>query len=197
MSTARTWGSTEEERARSYPCDRWLAEPDDVCFRAIDVAAPPEVVYRWLCQLRAGPYSYDWIDNLGRRSPRTLTPGLEELASGQRIMTIFRLVDHEQDSHITMVLDRPAAARMFGEIAVTYQVVPATGGSRLIVKMIIRRPSGPFRLVAPLLPAADLVMMRKQMRTLKRLAEGQAGGQATRVAGSRAEPVRAEPVDRG
>lgn len=170
-SVARTWGSTAAERARAYPCDHWLPDADDVCFRAIDVAAPPGVMFRWLCQLRAAPYSYDWIDNGGRRSPRQLTPGLDDLAAGQRFMSIFRLVEHERDRHLTMVLDRPGAQRMFGALALTYEVVGSAGGSRLIAKLLIRRPSGPFRLLAPLLPAADLVMMRKQLRTLKQLAE--------------------------
>jgi hypothetical protein len=171
MKTARTWGSTAAERARDYPCDRWLDDPDDTCFRAIDVAAPPEVAFRWLCQLRAAPYSYDWIDNGGRRSPRTLTPGLDELAEGQRVMRIFRLVDHERDHHLTMVLDSPGGARRFGAIALTYEVVASPGGSRLVAKMLVRRTKGWFRVFAPLLPVADLVMMRKQLRTLKRLAE--------------------------
>jgi hypothetical protein len=167
----RDWGSTAAERARPYPCDRWLRDADDVCFRAIDVAAPPAVLFRWLCQLRAAPYSYDWIDNRGRRSPRQLTPGLEQLAAGQRVMSIFRLVDHERDRHLTMVLDSPGAQRLFGALALTYEVAAAAGGSRLVVKLLIRRPAGPLRLLAPVLPAADLFMMRKQLRTLKQLAE--------------------------
>jgi hypothetical protein len=169
LSTSRTWGSTEEERNASYPCDQLMAEPDDVLWRAIDVAAPPPVVFRWLCQLRAAPYSYDWIDNFGRRSPRTLTPGLDQLEVDQKVMTIFRLVDFEPDRHLTIVLER--GKRAFGEIAVSYQVEPAPGGSRLIVKMLVRRPTGSARLFSRLLPAGDLVMMRKQLRTLKQLAE--------------------------
>jgi hypothetical protein len=167
----RTWGATPSERARAYPCDGLLADADDALYRAIDVDAPPGVVFRWLCQLREAPYSYDWIDNRGRRSPRQLTPGLDELEVGQRVMSIFRLVEFERDRHMTMVLDRPSSVRAFGEIAATYEVVPSERGSRILVKMLIRRPSGPFRLLAPLLPAGDLVMMRKQLRTLKRLAE--------------------------
>ncbi len=182
---ARTWGSTEEERAATYPCDRWLAEPDDQLWRAIDVAAPPAVVFRWLCQLRAAPYSYDWIDNLGRRSPRELTPGLDELAEGQRVMTIFRLVEFARDRHITVVLER--GRRVFGELAVTYAVDPAPGGaSRLIAKLVVKRPRGVGRVLSPLLPGGDLVMMKKQLRTLKELAERDAA--LTAAAASPASP---------
>lgn len=168
-TAARTWGSTEEERAAAYPCDRYLAEPDDQLWRAIDVAAPPAVLFRWLCQLRAAPYSYDWIDNLGRRSPRELTPGLDELAEGQRVMTIFRLIEFERDRHITLMLERGKG--MFGQLAMTYAVHPAPGGSRLVAKLVVKRPRGVGRVLSPLLPAGDLVMMKKQLRTLKELAE--------------------------
>jgi len=168
---ATTWGSTPEERARRFPCDG-LIEADDELWRAIDVAAPAATTFRWLCQLRAAPYSYDWIDNWGRRSPRQLTDGLDQLAVGQRAMTIFRLVAFEPGRHLTMRLVDPGGRRAFGDVAVTYEAVstgPST--SRIVVKMLVRRPRGPFRLLAPLLPAGDLIMMRKQLRNLKALAE--------------------------
>jgi Polyketide cyclase / dehydrase and lipid transport len=176
MGAITDWGSTASERSASFPCDRLLADPDDTLFRAVDVAAPPETVFRWLCQLRAAPYSYDWIDNLGRRSPRELTPGLEQLEVGQTVCRIFRLAEFEPDRHITLVMHDRGARRAFGDVVLTYRVTPAVGGSRLLAKLLVRRPrAGLARLLAPLLPAGDLVMMRKQLLTLKALAEGGAG----------------------
>ena len=45
--------------------------------RSVDIAAPPEDVWPWLAQMgfgRAGWYSWDLIDNLGRRSATELHP---------------------------------------------------------------------------------------------------------------------------
>ena len=75
-SVVETWGSSAEERAATYPCDALIDEPDGVVVRAIEITAPPELVFRWLCQLQIAPYSYDLIDNLGRRGPRHIIDGL-------------------------------------------------------------------------------------------------------------------------
>jgi hypothetical protein len=164
------WGSTRDERRRVFACDRHLPDADAALFRAVDVEAPAAIVFRWLCQLRAAPYSYDWIDNLGRRSPRVLTPGLDDLALGQRVMTFFTLVDFERDRQVTCV----ARSAMLGDIAVTYTVAAAGDGrSRIVVKLLVRHArSAVVRAVQrTLLPAGDLVMMRRQLLNLKALAE--------------------------
>ena len=107
------------------------------------VNAPPALLFRWLCQLRAAPYSYDWLDNLGRQSPRRLTPGLDRLQVGQRIMTVFQLAAFEPDRHITAVLDRPGA--LFDDLAVTYLIVPeAEERCRLVVKLAVAYPRTPI-----------------------------------------------------
>jgi hypothetical protein len=171
-SPALIWGSTSEERQLPFPCDQHLADPDSVCWRAVGVDAPVSVVFRWLCQLRVAPYSYDRLDNLGRRSPQTLTEGLDQLELGQRFMTMFELVDFERDRHITLLANR--FQWIFGEWAVSYMALPAEGGGcRLLVKLLGRYRYGRIgRLLGtPTLPWLDLFMMRRQLLNLKALAE--------------------------
>jgi hypothetical protein len=170
----QAWGATDDDLRRPLPCDRVLPDAELVVHRAVDVAAPPELVFRWLCQLRAAPYSYDLLDNLGRRSPRTLTPGLEQLERGQKFMMIYELVDFEPGRHITV--RSKAFPWMIGTQAVTYQVQPRPGGgSRLVANRRVKPPKGVFwPMVNFNLPVIDLIMTRKQLRTLKKLAERQA-----------------------
>lgn len=140
--------------------------------------ASPEIVFRWLCQLRVAPYSYDWIDNRGRASPPALTPGLDDLAVGQSVMEIFRLESFETPVHLT--LSTPAGGRgegLFGPIRVTYWARPESDARvRLLVKLRLGPAHGVFSRVArTLLAWGDLVMMRRQLLNLKALAEGRAG----------------------
>jgi hypothetical protein len=168
-SLVEWWGSLPDERELSYPCDGLIDAPDRTLFRAVDVLAGSELVFRWLCQLRAAPYSYDWIDNLGRRSPRLLTPGLDELEVGQIFMTIFRLVGFEEGRSITV----ESRSRLFGLVAASYVALPSTADrSRLVVKLAFKAPRGLRRgATRLLLPSGDLIMMRKQLLTLKALTE--------------------------
>ena len=168
MSIANIWGTTEDERALPFPCDRHLERIDAAYYRGVTIDAPPDVVFRWLCQMRVAPYSYDWIDNLGRQSPRVLTPGLDDLAIGQRVM-IGELVDYERAKHLTIL----TKAGILGDSADTYLIVPQDSGNcRLLVKLLVRYPKGPSGwLLRLLLPWGDLIMMRRQLLNFKKLAE--------------------------
>ena len=172
------WATLPSEQDLVFPCDSLLESSEEPAFRAVTVNASPAVLFRRLCQLRVAPYSYDWIDNGGRRSPAALTPGVEKLALGQEVMTIFELAGFEPGVHLTLTLSKPSARRLFGELAVSY-LIRATDHperSRLLGKLVFRYPRGPwgwFLRVA--LPAGDWVMMRRQFLNLKHLAECDAG----------------------
>jgi hypothetical protein len=168
----RAWGVEPAELALEYPCDRLLPDADDAWYRGVDVAAPVPLVYRWLCQLRIAPYSYDLIDNFARRSPQQLVPGMDRLATGQRVMHVFELVDFERDRHFTARVTRARA--VFMHTAVSYVVRPAPdGGTRLLVKVVFRYPRLRLlrRVLRMVLPISDTLMMRHQLANLQRLAE--------------------------
>jgi hypothetical protein len=166
----KVWGATAAEVEARFPCDDYLPMPFERFTRAIDIAAPPEIVFRWLCQLKVAPYSYDWIDNRGRRSPRELTPGVERLASGQRFL-VFEIVGFEPGQQLSgLVL--PRFRRLYGPLAGTYAVAPRpAGGSRLVVRLDVGAASTLTKIRRELLSWGDLIMMRKQLRTLRGLAE--------------------------
>lgn len=166
------WGTTDEERRRRYPCDDVLPDHQRALFRAVTVDAPPPVVFRWLCQLKVAPYSYDLLDNGGRRSPQRLVPGVDQLVVGERVL-IFELASFAVDEHLTLSV---RGHRAFGDLAISYVVVPdGARRSRLVVKLVMVPAGGLVGAVLrPLLPAGDLVMMRRQLLNLKALAEATA-----------------------
>ena len=91
-------------------------------------------------------------------------------------MGIFRLVDFKQERHLTILLDSPRAAAFLGQAAITYALTSPHGRSRLVVKLLLHYPPGLLgTALRYTFPLADLVMMRKQLLTLKRLAEAHAG----------------------
>jgi hypothetical protein len=163
------WGVTDAEVARRYPCDEVVAAPTLQAWRGITVRATADRVWPWLGQIRLAPYAYDWIDNLGRRSPRELR-GLPEPRVGEPFGAAFG------GRPAGRILSVEPGVQLTGAImgaAMSYVLVPSPdggGATRLLLKVA---GSGSPAL-APLLCAGDLVMARRQLRTLARLAEASA-----------------------
>jgi hypothetical protein len=135
--------------------------------RAVTVHAPASLVYRWMCQLSLAPYSYDFIDNWGRRSPRRLVPGSDELTVGQRMM-VFVLAD-VQPGHQFSLRSHPSVERLFGRLAATYAAESVSPAECRLICRILTDDTGILR--GPLLAWGDLVMMRKQLLNFKKYAE--------------------------
>jgi hypothetical protein len=154
---------TSSEVARRYPCDDFVPSPTLEAWRGVHVAAPAAAVWPWVAQVRLAPYSYDWIDNRGRRSPRELK-GLPEpvvgepftTAAGRRLGQIVAVDPGEQ-----------LTARMTGAF-MSYVLSPQEDGTtRLLLKVVMRTN----RWTALGVCLGDLVMARRQLLNLKRLAE--------------------------
>lgn len=157
------WGVTPAETTRRYPCDDVVPDPVLEVWRGVTVQARPEHVWPWVAQIRLAPYSYDWIDNLGRRSPQRLR-GLPDPQVGEFFTAALggrplgRILAVRPGEHLT------------GQIAgavMSYVLVPEGPNTRLLLKIVTR--SG--RVLAPLLSIGDLVMARRQLLNLARLAE--------------------------
>jgi hypothetical protein len=167
---AWNWNATAEEWRAAYPCDRHIGVPHRAFMRAIDVRAPANVAYRWICQLKLAPYSYDLVDNWFRPSPRQLTPGAERVELGQYFL-VGRIVEFEKDRHVTAVVD-PRLVRFYGFFSLTYAVRPTgTASCRLVVKSDLANGRWWERARLFLVAWGDLIMMRKQLLTLRALAE--------------------------
>ena len=78
----------ESSLARLLPGDEVVPDPTFAATRAITVNAPPERVWPWIAQMgfgRAGWYSYDLLDNFGRRSSERVIASLQEVRVGDTV----------------------------------------------------------------------------------------------------------------
>lgn len=162
MSLPDDWGMSPAEIAETWPGDELPTIGVHHWHRGVDVDAPASVAFRWLCQLRVAPYSYDWIDNLGRRSPTTLTPDLDHLELDQGFMAMFRLVDFKDGEYITL----GTRGQFFGTLWVTYRVVPDGDRCRMLARLRVPIRKGLGKVLNRALAWGDLIMMRKQLLTL-------------------------------
>ena len=157
------WGVTDAEVTRRYPCDDLVRTPVLEAWRGVTVRAEPEEVWRWVAQIRLAPYSYDWIDNLGRRSPQHLHP-LPEPMPGEHFTTA--LGGRRFGEIVAVLPGEQLTGRIMGAV-MSYVLVREDPVTRLLLKIVMAQG----RLVAPLLAVGDLVMARRQLLNLGRLAE--------------------------
>jgi hypothetical protein len=157
------WGVNGSDITRAYPCDAFVVTPTLQAWRGVCISAPASAVWPWVAQVRLAPYSYDWIDNLGRRSPQELA-GLPEPRAGERFTTAFgrghgRILSVDRGEQLTGHI---------GDAFMSYVLLPVgQDTTRLLLKISIRTS----RLAAPGLAVGDLIMARRQLLNLKHLAE--------------------------
>jgi hypothetical protein len=156
------WNVTDDEVARHYPCDDFVRAPTLQAWRGVTVRATPEALWPWVGQIRIAPYSYDWIDNLGHRSPQQLI-SLPEPVVGEAFTTAAT-------RRFGRILAVEPPKQLTGEIigaAISYVLVPDGQTTRLLMKIV----TAMSRWLAPGLSVGDLIMARRQLLNLKSLAE--------------------------
>ncbi|RYB95592.1 polyketide cyclase [Nocardioides oleivorans] len=164
------WGVTDEEVRRHYGCDDLVPDPTLEAWRGVSVRATPAAVWARVRQVRLAPYSYDLVDNLGRRSPRDLREVPEPRVGDPFTHALGR----PQGRVLAVVSGRELTATITGA-HLSYAVLAGAGTParcRLVLKVVARTS----RWLAPAVSVGDLVMARKQLLTLKRLAEADERG---------------------
>ncbi len=182
LDRLNNWGSTTEEVAASVPGDD-LFQGGRSGTRSIDIDAEPEVVFDFLSQMgfgRAGWYSYDWIDNLGRRSADDLhpewmvaTPG--DLVPGGPIDFVVEEVD--RPGRLVLRLGRRRFLGHQVDFSLAYRLADTSAGeevgqrTRVVsrARMLVTGPLGAA--LTSVLLVGDAVMVRRQLLGLKERAE--------------------------
>lgn len=87
------WGATDAEVRRPFPGAGLIPGGTRGATMAVTIEAPPAKVWPWLAQMgydRAGYYSWDYLDNLGRPSADCIHPEWQELSVGDHLTAMGR-----------------------------------------------------------------------------------------------------------
>jgi len=82
------WGATDAELRAPYPGADLIPESTRSATMAVTLDAPPDRVWPWLAQMgtdRGGWYSWDRLDNFGRRSTERIHPEWQRIRLGDRL----------------------------------------------------------------------------------------------------------------
>lgn len=178
------WGATHDEVSAAMPGDELVQAPQLVVTRAVDIVAPPAVVWPWLVQIgyhRAGWYAYDLFDNDDIPSAETILPEFQHLEIGQVLGEEgFAVQEIEPNSHLVLAFHHPktvwvfkqGAWPLFGHCSMCLQLKPVQDGerTRLVYRVCF---AVPFlaRVLMPFFEPADFFSSRHMLIGIKRRAE--------------------------
>ena len=171
------WGATDEEIEKALPLDDRVADPTYVTNRAVTIDAPVESVWPWIAQMgesRGGFYSYTVIERLlGMRvvNADRILPELQAPAVGEALDRAGTLLVQAVEPNRFLVLGPPEGLDF--QVTWTLALFPnGEGATRLLSRCRAKLPEGAKGLLwLLLLDPGQLLMERKMLREIKRLAE--------------------------
>jgi hypothetical protein len=179
-----------EDQQLAVPGDDLLPTARAQATHHIDIDAPPTKVWPWLVQMgygRGGWYSWDLLDNHGKRSADRIVAELQALSVGDRV----RMNETGSAAVAVLVLDPPRALVLGDPSLLPGAPVSAPGAPRATwafslehvgdacTHLIVRvradyEPSVVAEWVRRFVTVLHDVMERKQLRTLKQRVEHEA-----------------------
>jgi hypothetical protein len=167
------WGATPDEINSHIIGDDLCPTATLTATRCITISAPPQNVFPWIRQMgfgRAGWYSYDWLDNLGRKSATRVHNEWQSVKSGDRIPagpSSFIAAIVEEPRHFVLEIKSFGKKNPRLHFTLAYELRDDPAGTRLVTRMRshIRLPFG--RLFEKLvLGPGDGIMLRRQLLTI-------------------------------
>ena len=179
----RSVRATRAEHMRPLAGDRLIDRSVATLTHAITIEAGADAIWPWLVQMgagtRAGWYSYDRLDNGGRKSAEHIVPALQAIALGALFPALPGTTDGFHVQHYeprrSLVLGWRGAG---GELLVTWSfVLLPVGATRTRLMVRVRASSKypiyglPAWLGLPLIRMVHYIMQRQQLLGIARRAE--------------------------
>ena len=172
------WGATIDEVNRPMSGDDIVSNPSFNATRSVTINASAKYIFPWIVQMginRAGWYSYDLLDNLGRQSAEEILPEFQNIQIGDLIPMSpdgkqgLRIKDFVNTEWVLWWDESGNTSWIWG----IYSLDRAHSRlvTRVRVKYIWLSLSIIFNLIIEFF---DILMMHKCMRGIKRRAEAMA-----------------------
>lgn len=169
------WGATTDEIHGSVVGDNLCRDATLIATRSITISAPPQDVFPWIRQMgfgRAGWYSYDWIDNLGRKSATRVHEEWQSVVSGDKIPSgpiSFTAAIVEAPCHFVLEVKSLGKKSPKLHFTLAYELREDPQGTRLVTRMRshIKLPFGSL-FERFILGPGDGIMLRRQLLTINR-----------------------------
>lgn len=178
------WGATDSEVTAEMPGDDLVPGCQYRTTRAITIRARPEHVWPWLVQVgfgRAGFYSLDLLDNLGRPSANRVLPELQQLRVGQWVpmsptpseVTAFRVHSFEMQRWLLWAKPDSTWCWTLNDLG--------DGHTRLVARIRTRHPwrrPAAAAVSVLLMEVGDFAMIRRMLKGIRARAEALATRQS-------------------
>ena len=169
------WGATPQEIQSSVIGDDLCHDATLIATRSITISAPPQDVFPWIRQMgfgRAGWYSYDWLDNLGRKSATSIHDEWQSVVAGDKIPSgpiSFTAAIVDAPRHFVLEIQSIDKKSPRLHFTLAYELRDDPQGTRLVTRMRsrIRLPLGSL-IEKLILGPGDGIMLRRQLLTIEK-----------------------------
>jgi hypothetical protein len=169
------WGATTDEINSVVVGDDLCSNATLIATRSITISAPPQDVFPWIRQMgfgRAGWYSYDLLDNLGRKSATSIIDKWQSVVAGDKIPSgpiSFTAAIVDAPRHFVLEIQSMGKKSPRLHFTLAYELRDDPRGTRLVTRMRshIALPFGSL-IEKLVLGPGDGIMLRRQLLTISK-----------------------------